>query len=193
LQRRRTPTRSIIPFRTNYITMHCGMLGSVFDTGTFYAGPHSLMCIPLQVPPAPGHGQPEGHREDIPPPIGGVAGPGRVQDPHRIDMAYQGIVDYRPHPLANPAYIFPDVGHAQGIQAQVQPNALVNQDVTSLAMSMWYQTLLRLPFLIHLFTVSLLPTNQDQRISDNLPVVIGITPMHRLVWSVWKRAPLVNI
>jgi hypothetical protein len=23
-----------------------------------------------------------------------------VQDPHRIDMAYQGIVDYRPQPLA---------------------------------------------------------------------------------------------
>ncbi|KAF8488374.1 hypothetical protein F5888DRAFT_1753289 [Russula emetica] len=80
------------------------------------------------VPPAPGHGQPEGHREDIPPPVGGVAGPGRVQDPHRIDMAHQGIVGYRPQPIANPTYIFPDAKHAQGIQAQVQPNALVGID-----------------------------------------------------------------
>jgi hypothetical protein len=101
LQRRRPPTRSLIPFRTNYITMRRRMLGSVFDIGTFYAGPHSSMCIPLQVAPAPGHGQPEGYREDIPPPlaVGGVAGPGRVYDPHRIDMAYQGIVDYHPRPL----------------------------------------------------------------------------------------------
>ena len=58
------------------------------------------MCIPLQVPPAPGHGEPEGYHEDIPPPVGGVAGPGRVHDPHYINMAYQGIVDYRPQPVA---------------------------------------------------------------------------------------------
>ena len=60
------------------------------------------MCIPLQVPPAPGHGEPEGHREDIPLPVGGVAGPGRAQDPHRggMDMAYQGVVDFRPQLLA---------------------------------------------------------------------------------------------
>lgn len=32
---------------------------------------------------------------DIPLPVEGVAGPGRVQDSHRIDMAYQGIIDYR--------------------------------------------------------------------------------------------------
>ena len=50
------------------------------------------MCIPLQVPPSPAHGQLEGHNEDIPPPVGGVSGPGRVQDPHHVDMAYQGIV-----------------------------------------------------------------------------------------------------
>ncbi|KAI0267174.1 hypothetical protein BGY98DRAFT_1191248, partial [Russula aff. rugulosa BPL654] len=72
-------------------------------------------------PPSPGH------RHEMPPPVGGVAGSGRVQDPYRIDMAYQGIVDYRPQSLANPAYIFPDEGHAQGIQAQVQPDALMNQ------------------------------------------------------------------
>jgi len=80
------------------------------------------------VPPAPGHGQPEGHREDIPLPVGDVAVPGRVQDPHRIDMAYQAVVDHHPQPLINPAYIFPDVRHAQGIQAQVQPNASVNRE-----------------------------------------------------------------
>jgi hypothetical protein len=51
------------------------------------------MCIPPQV-----NGQPEGHREDIPPPVRGVAGPGRVQDPHHFDVAYQSVVDYRPQP-----------------------------------------------------------------------------------------------
>jgi hypothetical protein len=102
LQRCCPPTRSFTPFRTNDITMCCRMLGSVFDIGSLYTGPspHSSMCILLQVPPAPAHGQPEGHREDVPPPVGGVAGPGRMQDPHYIDMAYQGIVDYRPQPLA---------------------------------------------------------------------------------------------
>ena len=60
------------------------------------------MCIPPQVPPAPDNSQPEGHHEDIPLPVGGVAGPGpvRVQDPRRNDMAYQGIVDYHPQPPA---------------------------------------------------------------------------------------------
>ena len=52
----------------------------------------------LQVPPVPGHDQPEGHHEDIPLPAGGVAG--RVQDPHHVNMAPQGIVDYHPQPLA---------------------------------------------------------------------------------------------
>ncbi|KAN0115594.1 hypothetical protein V8E52_006713 [Russula decolorans] len=92
--------------------------------------PHQLYNHAPQnvwVPPAPGHGEPEGHHEEIPPPAGGVAGPGRVQDPHRTDVAYQGILDFRPQPLVNPAYM--DVGHAQCIQAQVQPNALVNQEL----------------------------------------------------------------
>ena len=52
----------------------------------------SSICIPPQVPPALANGQPEGHREDIP-------RPGRVQDPHHFDVAYQGIVDYHPQPL----------------------------------------------------------------------------------------------
>ena len=57
------------------------------------------MCIPLQLPPAPAHGQPEAHHENAPPPVGGVAGPGRVQVPHHNDIAYQGIVGYRPQPF----------------------------------------------------------------------------------------------
>jgi hypothetical protein len=97
LQRRRLTTRSLILFRINYITMRCRILGSVFDIGL---STHSSMFIPLQVPPAPAHGQLEGRREDMPPPAGGVAAPGIVQDPHRVDMTYQGIVDYRPQPLA---------------------------------------------------------------------------------------------
>jgi hypothetical protein len=55
------------------------------------------MRIPLQVPPAPVDNQ----HEDIPPPGRGVvAEPGRMQDLHHVDVAYQGIVDYRPQPLA---------------------------------------------------------------------------------------------
>jgi hypothetical protein len=80
------------------------------------------MCIPPQVPPTPANGQPEGHREDISPPVRGIAGP---QDPHHFDVAYQGVVDYHPQPL-NPACIFPDVGVGQGVPAQAQPNAPVN-------------------------------------------------------------------
>jgi len=33
-----------------------------------------------------------------------------------------------PQPLANPAFMSPDVGHAQDIPAQIQPNALPNQE-----------------------------------------------------------------
>ncbi|KAF8462235.1 hypothetical protein DFH94DRAFT_699820 [Russula ochroleuca] len=76
------------------------------------------------IPPAV-NGQPEIHREDIPPPVRG-ARPGRMQDPHHFDVAYQGVVDYHPQPLlGNPPYVFPDVGPAspaQGIPAQAQPN-----------------------------------------------------------------------
>jgi hypothetical protein len=107
------------------------------------------MCIPPQVPPTPANGQPEGHREDISPPVRGIAGP---QDPHHFDVAYQGVVDYHPQPLVgvsnshpsicyrasfssmtlagkqNPACIFPDVGVGQGVPAQAQPNAPVGTD-----------------------------------------------------------------
>ena len=54
------------------------------------------MCIALQVPPAPANNQ----REDIPPPDGGVAEPGRMEDLHHIDVAYQGAVDHHRQPLA---------------------------------------------------------------------------------------------
>ena len=70
--------------------------------------------IPPQVPPAPVNGQPEGHREDIPPQVRGIAGPGRVHIVHQ---------DYHPQP-----YVFPDVGFAQGILAQAQPDAPVGTD-----------------------------------------------------------------
>jgi hypothetical protein len=76
------------------------MLGSVFDIGTFYTGAHPSTCFPLQVQPAPAHGQPEAHHEDLPPPVKDVAWPGRVQDSHHYDNAYQGVVDYHPQPFA---------------------------------------------------------------------------------------------
>jgi hypothetical protein len=80
-----------------YITIRTSMLGSVFF-GTFYP---VQMLICLQVPPAPVNGQPEGNREDtipqaIPPPVGSVTGPSRVQDLHHFDVAYQGVA---PQPI----------------------------------------------------------------------------------------------
>jgi hypothetical protein len=72
------------------------MLGSTFNIVYTLLNAHLSMCIPLQVPPAPVNNQ----REDIPPPNRGVAEPGRMQDLHHIDVAYQGIVDYHPQPLA---------------------------------------------------------------------------------------------
>ena len=59
---------------------------------------HSSLCLPLQVPPAP-NGQPEGHQEDIPPPVRGFARLGGMQDPRNLDVAYQGVVDYHPQQL----------------------------------------------------------------------------------------------
>ena len=73
------------------------ILGSVFELGLSMT---VLIHQCLQVPPAPGHDQPEGYRENIALPVaGGVAGQGRVQDPHCMDMTNQGIVDYHPQPL----------------------------------------------------------------------------------------------
>ncbi|KAF8488378.1 hypothetical protein F5888DRAFT_1296516 [Russula emetica] len=74
--------------------------------------------------PANLNGQPEVHREDIPPPITGrgTAGPGIAQDLHHVDVAYQGIMN------PGPAYIFPDVGHVQGVPVQGQWDAPENQE-----------------------------------------------------------------
>ena len=66
---------------------------------SFYAGPHSSMYIPFQVPPVLDHGHREGHREDILPLVEDVAGPSSVQDPHGINMAYQGTANYRSQSL----------------------------------------------------------------------------------------------
>ena len=83
--------------RANRLTFkfHGRMLGSVFS---IVASCLTLMCIPPQVPPAAANNQPE----NIPPPDRGVAEPARMQDlrVHHIDVAYQGIVDYHPQPLA---------------------------------------------------------------------------------------------
>jgi len=92
--------------------------------------PHQSHNHALQdpwVPSSPANDQPDGNREDIPPPVSDDTGPGIVQDPRHVDVAYQGVVDYHPQPLVlNPAYIFPDAGLAQGIPAQAQPNTPVN-------------------------------------------------------------------
>ena len=77
--------------------MYCRMLGSVSDIRAFTI--YRCSFTSPQILPAPAIGHPEGHREDIPPPVFGVAAPGRVQDPHYVDMAYQGVVDYHPQPL----------------------------------------------------------------------------------------------
>ena len=59
------------------------------------------LSIPLQVPPAAADDRFEGLLGDIPQPVGGVhvVGPGRPQDLHHADLAYQGILDYHPLPL----------------------------------------------------------------------------------------------
>ena len=74
------------------------MLGSTLNIVYTLLNAHLSMCIPLQVPPAPVNNQREGH--GIPPQNRGVAQPGRMQDLHHIDLAYQDIVDYHPQPLA---------------------------------------------------------------------------------------------
>ncbi|KAI0270065.1 hypothetical protein BGY98DRAFT_279172 [Russula aff. rugulosa BPL654] len=48
-----------------------------------------------------------------------------MQGLHHNDVAYQGFIDYHPQPLASPAYVFPDVGNAQDVPVQIQPNAPV--------------------------------------------------------------------
>ena len=71
------------------------MIGSAFNIMIVYTQTCSFIIISLQVPPIPANDQPV----YIPPPDRAVAEPGRMQDMH-IDVAYQGIVDLHPQPLA---------------------------------------------------------------------------------------------
>jgi hypothetical protein len=98
-------TRFFIPFRTN---LHCRMLGSVFDIGTFCLLQMLIHQRP-QIPPAPANGQPEDHREDVLPHVRRVevAWIGRAQDPHHFDVAYEGIADYHPQPLVDVSNFHP--------------------------------------------------------------------------------------
>jgi hypothetical protein len=89
-------THFLDSFHANRLTLHWIVLGLAFNVVCTLLNAHLSMCIPLQVPPAPANNQ----REDIPPPDRGVAELGRIQDLHHIDMAYQGIIDYHPQPLA---------------------------------------------------------------------------------------------
>jgi hypothetical protein len=88
-------THILHTFRANRLILHWRVLGSAFTIVYPLPNAHLSMCIPLQVPLAPANNQ----RVDIPPP-GRVAEPGRMQDLHHIDVAYQGIVNYHPQPLA---------------------------------------------------------------------------------------------
>jgi len=87
----------------------------------------------LEVPPAAAaNGQLEGHMEYMAhgEPVGGVTGPGRPHDHDPADIAYHGMIDYRPLPIRDPPvpYVFPDAGAAQGTPAQGRPNGPENQE-----------------------------------------------------------------
>ena len=81
--------------------MHRRVLGSAFnfDSLSLSWGAHLSMSVPLQVLPATDNGQLEGYQENILLQIRDVAGLNRQQDPHHIDVAYHGTVDYHPQPL----------------------------------------------------------------------------------------------
>src|SRR5713101_1274416 len=52
----------------------------------------TLYIIFRQVPPAAANGQVEDHWEDIPHSVRGVTGPGRLQDPHHVNVVNHGMV-----------------------------------------------------------------------------------------------------
>jgi len=54
------------------------------------------MCFSFQILPAANIGQLEDHWQDIAQPVGGLAEPGRPQDPYHLNVAYQGMADYHP-------------------------------------------------------------------------------------------------
>jgi len=75
------------------------------------------MCIPLQNPPAATNGQLEGHMEYMAhgEPVGGVTGPGRPHNHDPANVAYHGMIDYRPLPIrvsnayiSTPGYVVTD-------------------------------------------------------------------------------------
>jgi hypothetical protein len=80
--------------RINPITIQCRMFGTLGHSAF-----HKCSFVNVYPSSGPANGQHEGHPEDIRPSVSGVARPGRVQDPHHFDMAYQGIVDYHSRPL----------------------------------------------------------------------------------------------
>lgn len=59
------------------------------------------MCVPLQGPPAATNVQLEGHMEYMAhgEPVAGVTGPRTPHDHDPADVAYHGMIDYRPLPL----------------------------------------------------------------------------------------------
>jgi len=60
-----------------------------------------------------------------------------------------------------------------------------------MALRVLYETPFRFPSSTYWFNRAL--PSQRQRISDDLPAVMCITPIRRLVWFVWKQAPPVHI
>ena len=54
------------------------------------------MCFSFQILPAANIGQLEDHWQDIAQPVGGLAEPGRLQDPYHLNVAYRGMADYHP-------------------------------------------------------------------------------------------------
>jgi len=72
-----------------------------------------------EVQPAAIIDQRNGHWEDVPQPVGDVAGQDRPCNPPHINMAYHRMADNYPRPLDNAAvpHAFPGVGLAQEVPA----------------------------------------------------------------------------
>jgi len=57
----------------------------------------------------------------------------------------------------------------------------------------WHLSLFRPLFMIHLLIRSLLPSNQQREISDDLQVITCTNPILRLIWSPWNQVLLVGV
>jgi len=70
------------------------------------------------------------HWEDVPQPVGDVAGQDRPRNPPHINATYHGMPDHYPRPLGYAAVtrVFPGPGLAQEVPAQAPPNVPENQD-----------------------------------------------------------------